>query len=299
MTPLAEDTDIPLSASGVREDLAGAARMAPTTAERNCRDGDGQDCRWYHASWPVLRALGVFNSPGSDDDFLLRAIARELAAGARRVLVSGAADAGMLARVTHCLAPASGVEVTVLDQCRTPLELSRRHAQMVGIEIETVHANILEFESERPFDLICTHSFLAFFPSPERHQLVARWHSLLRPGGCVVTAQRVRPGESADIVRYAAPERAKLVAEAERLARTTGAPIGMEPEAARDLADGYASRYWAHVIRTADELRRPFDDRGFLLEEFAPAPDESLLGDRPGTPSHDGARRWRILARRS
>ena len=288
-------SDFPLPE--VRENLRAAAHQARALAARHCvPDGNGGDCGWYHASWPVLRALGVINSPGSDDDFLLRAIGAELAAGARRVLVSGAADAGMLARVTSCLAPGRSVEVTVLDRCRTPLELNRAHALEVGIEIETIRADILGFESDQRFDLICTHSFMTFFSAADRQRLVACWKALLRPGGCVVTAQRVRPGEKEELTRFPPAEIQRLGAEAERQARCNGESI-VDAATARALALGYGANHQTHLIASPQDLERLFLDQGFVLEEFVPPATERRLLDRSGAPANASSCRWRILAR--
>jgi len=289
-------SDFPLPE--VRENVRAAAHRARALAARHCvPDGNGGDCGWYHASWPVLRALGVINSPGSDDDFLLRAIGAELAAGARRVLVSGAADAGMLARVTSCLAPGRSVEVTVLDRCQTPLELNRAHALEVGIEIETIRADILGFESDQRFDLICTHSFMTFFSAADRQRLVACWKALLRPGGCVVTAQRVRPGEKEELTRFPPAEIRRLGAEAERQARCNGESI-VDAVIARALALGYGANHQTHLIASPQDLERLFLDQGFVLEEFVPPATERRLLDRSGAPANASSCRWRILARK-
>jgi SAM-dependent methyltransferase len=292
-----ESVDTCLHPPEVRENLRAAANQAPALAARHCAHSIGGDnCDWYHASWPVLRALGVINSPGSDDDFLLRAIGSELNTGAKRVLVSGAADAGMLARVTSCMTPGSTVEVTVLDRCRTPLELSRRHAEEIGLSIETIQADILSFESAQSFDLICTHSFLAFFDARDRQRLVARWKALLRPGGCVVTAQRVRPGEKAELTRFPPDEIQRLAAEAEHRARIDGEDI-VGVDAARRLALDYGTKHQAHLIASPDDIERLFLDEGFVLEEFLPTDAARRLLDRPGAPASAGSCRWRILAR--
>jgi hypothetical protein len=146
----------------VREDLLREAREVHAIATRHCAAPGQSDCGWYHASLPTMRLLGVFDSPGCDDDFLLPAFEAEFARGATRVLVSGCADAAMLARVAACLPSAAAIEIVVLDRCRTPLELCRDYAASHGLHVELVHRDILDYEAA-PFDLICTHSFLSFF----------------------------------------------------------------------------------------------------------------------------------------
>ena len=60
-----------------REAIALALAEAPTL----CAGNPFGDCRWYHASWPVLKGLGVFISLKSDDDFLLPQLRAALAGG--------------------------------------------------------------------------------------------------------------------------------------------------------------------------------------------------------------------------
>lgn len=282
---------------GLREDLDAAARIAPELAERHCNRGDF-DCRWYHASWPVLRALGAVNSPGSDDDFLLRAISTEIEAGARSILVSGAADAGMLARVGSCLGERRDVRITVLDRCRTPLEHSLRHARSFGFEIDVVLSDILDYRPAHRYDLVCTHSFLTFFPSRDRQRLAQRWFELLGPAGCVVTAQRVRPGESEEVTRFPPEDTERLAEAAERHAKERGAEIGIDAASARALAEAYGRHHRTHLIASAQSLERLFVDAGFGLEELAPPPDDRRRLDLSGAPSNAESCRWRILARR-
>ncbi|MFT3806981.1 class I SAM-dependent methyltransferase [Arenimonas sp.] len=281
----------------LREDLDAAARVARDLAERYC-NRDELECRWYHASWPVLRALGAVNSPGSDDDFLLRAIAAEIADGARSILVSGAADAGMLARVSSCLGDRRDLRITVLDRCRTPLEHSLLHARRCGIEIDVVQTNILDYAPSARYDIICTHSFLTFFPAADRQRLAARWLDLLNPAGCVITAQRVRPGESEEITRFPPEDTRKLADAAEARAMERGATIGVDAVSARALAEAYGIHHHTHLIASAQSLERLFVEAGFELEELAPPSAERRRMDLSGAPSNAESCRWRILARR-
>jgi SAM-dependent methyltransferase len=281
----------------VHEDLLAEAREARALAQVHCAATPGRpDCAWYHASLPTLRMLGVFDSPGCDDGFLLPAFSAEFARGALRVLVSGCADAAMFARVTACIGSARApVELVVLDICRTPLELCRGYAASHGLEVQLVHGDILEFEAE-PFDLVCTHSFIGFFDAGGREQLARRWWQLLRPGGCVITSQRIRRSD-AGIVRYDTAERESLAQDAVRRASAREAETGLSPALARELADAWTQGHFAHVIASEAELRAPFDAAGFVLDQFGPGPAPSA-NDRPGTPRTGAGSRWRIIARR-
>jgi SAM-dependent methyltransferase len=280
----------------VVEDLLGEAREVHAIAARHCAAPGQRDCGWYHASLPTLRLLGVFDSPGSDDDFMLPAFEREIARGARRILVSGCADAAMLARVAACLGDApQSCAVVVLDRCRTPLELCRNYASRHGLAVELVHSDILDYRAP-PFDLICTHSFLSFFDAPARHELARVWWRLLHPGGCAVTAQRIRAGAPTGLVGYGEAESLALADDAARRASERGEAAGVSTQAAREAAEAWTRHYYAHAIGSEAELRAPFVDAGFELEQCAPG--RAPGSDRPGTPRQGAGSRWRIVARR-
>ena len=275
-----------------------AIALALADAPRLCAGNPAGDCAWYHGSWPVLKGLGVFVSLKSDDDFLLPQLRAAVAAGARRVLVSGTADAGMLARIACCLPDAPELDITVLDQCATPLALCRQYAELAGFGIRTVQADILDYRDAAGFDLICTHSFLTFFDADGRHALLRQWFDLLRPGGAVLTAQRVRPGETEAVTRYPAQEVAALQDAAERLAGAHGNVLGVDVRLARHSAWLYASHHRTHLIADSAQLRAPFDRAGFHLAHFAPPPADVPVPDVPGAPANGQAARWRILARK-
>ncbi|MFM6988063.1 MAG: class I SAM-dependent methyltransferase [Arenimonas sp.] len=275
-----------------------AIALALAEAPRLCAGNPAGDCAWYHGSWPVLKGLGVFVSLKSDDDFLLPQLRAAIAGGARRVLVSGTADAGMLSRIAACLPDAPELDITVLDQCATPLALCRQYAELAGFGIHAVQADILDYRDADGFDLICTHSFLTFFDAAARRALVRQWFDLLRPGGAVLTAQRVRPGETESVTRYPPSEVAALQDSAERLARGHGDALGVDAAQARRSAWLYAAHHQTHLIADSAQLREPFDRAGFRLEHFAPPPADAPVPDVPGAPGNRQAARWRILARR-
>jgi SAM-dependent methyltransferase len=279
----------------VREDLLREAREVHAIAARHCAAPGQDDCGWYHASLPTLRLLGVFDSPGSDDDFLLPAFAREIERGAARVLVSGCADAAMLARLVACLPGDRKVEIVVLDRCRTPLELCRDYAAQHGLPIELVHSDILDYRAGT-FDFICTHSFLSFFDANARDELARVWWQLLRPGGCVVTAQRIRVGATPGLIGYGEAEALALAEDAAQRASGRVEETSVTTEAARKAAEAWTRNYFAHVIESEHALRAPFIDAGFVLEQCAPGMAPGA--DRPGTPRKGAGSRWRIVARK-
>lgn len=272
--------------------------LALEKSQQLCEQNPFGNCAWYHASWPVLKGLGVFISLKSDDDFLLPALQAAIANGARRILVSGTADAGMLARLASIISIAPDLDITVLDCCPTPLALCQQYADLAAFKIKTIQANILTYQDTSGFDLICTHSFLTFFDSRQREILVQQWFDLLRPDGVLITAQRVRPDETDLITRYPADEVEALQNKAEKYAQDNGINLNVSKELARHSAWLYAAHHTTHLIASAEDLRAPFDASGFTMEYFAPPPLDAPIHDVPGAPSNPLAVRWRIIARR-
>lgn len=276
-----------------------AIALALEKSQQLCAQNPFGNCAWYHASWPVLKGLGVFISLKSDDDFLLPALQSAIEKGARRILISGTADAGMLARVACFLPLAPNLEITVLDCCPLPLALCQQYADIAGFKIKTLQADILSLEDTGGFDIICTHSFLTFFDRAQRVKLVQQWFDLLRPRGVLITAQRVRPDETELITRYPADEIFALQNKAEICALENGASLNVSKELAKHSAWLYGAHHTTHLIGNSDDLRAPFDVCGFVMEHFAPPPTDALIHDVPGAPSNALAVRWRILARRA
>src|SRR3546814_6710778 len=67
-------------------------------------------------------------------------------------------------------------------------------------------------DSTQGFDAIVTHSFLGSFPAEARPVLARRWFALLRPGGRLLTINRVRGRDAAAAVPFSAPEAKAFVA---------------------------------------------------------------------------------------
>jgi len=82
---------------------------------------------------------------------------------------------------------ATGAAVTGIDFSGRSIEHARQQAQQQELSIDHIHANYLEFESGRRFDLITMImcDFCALSPS-QRQVLLGRFFSQLRPGGAVL-----------------------------------------------------------------------------------------------------------------
>jgi SAM-dependent methyltransferase len=286
------------------EPLEASAAIGWTEAPRCCyRDpGSGETCERYHRIWQYLRLLGVITSVRTNTEFLMdqfRQAARQ--PGFRRVLVSATADYSMLAHV-HAAYRGEGasLDATVVDRCPTSLILNRWYADRMGIALSTVCEDVLTYENLEAFDLVCTHNFLNRFTPQGRTQVIARWHASLRPGGLVVTTQRVHPnGKEGSHSRFTAAQAEALAARVSLAARERTQPLEVDPDELARITYEYALSKMNSVIRSTQDLTRPFEAGGFEIEQIdeggGPAERER---DRPSSPAGKDTYRMRLVARR-
>jgi len=264
---------------------------APLALERSAglchRGAGGRDaCDWYHGVWQYFRILGVVATPWMQRRFYERVLGELAATGSHtRILVSGSSDYAMLALVLHAYAlRGARPEVTVTDRCGTPLFLNRWYAERHEVRITTRVGDILA-AGGGPYDVICTHSFLGNFPPQQRAELVSVWRALLRPGGKLVTINRIRP-DSCGEVRFNAGQGEALRERVLRAARALPVAIGIEARTLARWAEEYTSRYHSWPVGSAAELRALLEDNGFVVERLEPGP-EAAPG--PTGPSVAGA----------
>jgi len=273
----------------VDEPLDLIAALADRLAPRHCTlDADGSRCTWYHGTLDYLRQLGLMTSPAEDRAFLQPVYRRLLGdAGAREVLLSGAADCALLVEIAGAARAVGGDLVpTLVDRCATPLELNRWFAARRGLALETTCADLLHYAPDRTFDLVTTHCFLGYFTPDERPLLLRRWHELLRPGGHVVTVNAVRPAAGNRRLGFDAARAAVFTARG--LAAFDAAPIvipGGRGELARRLA-AFTATFPAWQLASVDELGDLFTQAGFELLHCAPLVSAED-GRAPGEPGPD------------
>jgi len=270
----------------IEEPLALIAPLAAELAERHCRRdaGTGSTCAWYHGMIDYLRLLGVMSSPAADRGFLVptfERLARDPAN--RRVFVSGAGDCSMLAQLLSGF-EAAGAEpsVTLIDRCETPVRLNRWFAERHGLAIETSVASILDYDSDATFDIICTHCFLGWFTPEQLPGLFARWFSLLRPGGRVVTINPIRDMPDYSFVGFNPAQAASFEARALAAARADPALFGSDLATLQQRVRAFTAAFGSYPIRSTEEFRGLFEDAGFVVEESAPLPGAASGGGAPG-----------------
>lgn len=275
------------------EDLEQAAALARARAPELCRRDPqtGASCDWNHGLWPTLRLLGLVTEPALHGEFLRGALAA-LPMERPRILLSGAADHALLEQV-HSAFAGRPFDAVVLDLCETPLMLNRRCAERAGVAIETRVSNILEYAERRPYDAICTHAFLSYFDQVQRTALVAKWRELLRPGGRVITVNRIRPGSEPQWVAFSTDQVWAFRQRVEEAAKARGLAL---PRLGR-AAELYASRQAIFPLASTEELRALFETGSFDVQELsvdAAPPVARLPFSVPTVPS--GERYARLIA---
>jgi SAM-dependent methyltransferase len=292
------DTGASLADDTLLDDCANHARQI---ASALCV-GDpetGESCSWYHGFWPRLRALGIVTTPDTHRAFYLETL-RALASqrGFRRILISGSADFNMLQQV-HAAFDLAGAspEIAFVDRCPTPVALAEWYAERFGRTVEGHVGDILKFFGA-PFDIVCTHSFMGYFNDAARQTLLSKWAALLRPGGKVVTINRIRPGATG-VIGFT-PQQEMLFAEkVRRAACARSLPSGLDADDIARAAARYAAKFRIHPIASVDGLRDMFEANGFAtnrLAETSVPGHEGRRGSGPTTP--DGAVYAHLIATR-
>lgn len=248
------------------EDSTAAAQSYEKAGELCGRSGP-DSCLWYHGARPWLRLLGLVGGPERNETFFRDALGKITRAdGIDRLLISGSADAAILAVVLRAIGDAGGTPyVTVIDRCATPLWMCRRHAEELSVEIETDAADILNYSPEIPFDVICADAFLTQFAAEQRPALIGAWARLLRPGGKVVTTARLKPDGT---VKSTPEQVGRFRDNAYREAEKRRAELSIEPEEIAALAEDYARRLTLYNPASGEEIARLFEDGGFTIERL-------------------------------
>jgi hypothetical protein len=181
----------------VRELLGDPVRLAPEQF-RLAMDLCGS-CRDYHALWPYRRLSGIANGFEADAT-LLEGVLREVTPAKGRILIAGAADAGLLALTwgaTEQLSPA----ITVADRCATPLAICQAFARARGLSIDTLQQDLPAADLNKRYDVIFAHSIVQFVAPDLRRPLLQRLGAALTDKGSLVLAERLRP-PGADAQRH-------------------------------------------------------------------------------------------------
>jgi len=232
-------------------------------------------CDWYHGTWQYLRLLNMVAVPPWYE-FYNQALSNVLRQRPHaRVLISAAADYGMLATLHDAIQTAgASPHIVLYDICRTPIRACQWYAERHGLHLETVCANLLTCDiPPASFDLIVTDEFLTVIKSEDKPQIVQRWRGLLKPGGTLVTTAMIG-GPTTPELREGYAARARHLLE-QNLASFPQHENGRRAELLARF-EHFASIHTRHMLKDEDELRRLFDGFGSYSHVTIPTPGECV-----------------------
>ena len=275
-----------------------ARKLAPTS----CRAGAffESNCVWYHGIWPYLRATGMVSTPTVHAEFYaetLGALAQR--DDMRRVLISGSSDSTMLQHVFSAFGAETDPDIYFTDICETPVKLAEWYAAVSSRKITAIATDILTFKSDKPFDVICTHAFMGSFNEADRLTLVRNWRDLLRPGGKIVTINRIRPYADADVICFDEEQIERFVAKARAAIEQRPEMFDITADEMAAAARKYGETFEVYPIRSLEDIDRIFRNNGFdieLLEVRYVAGTENSKGGGPTVP--EGAAYAHIIVTR-
>jgi SAM-dependent methyltransferase len=158
-------------------------------------------CCDYHRIWSLARLANPIGPNLAGWQFLHRQLAILTdTQPSPRVLISGAADTGLLSLVLAGLKDShANAQIILVDRCATPVRQNEQLCEKLNADAQFYVADILNFDGE-PVDVILAHSFLNFFDPAERGDLFANWARLLNPNGKILLSNRIeqQPGVKLD-----------------------------------------------------------------------------------------------------
>lgn len=238
------------------EPLLQLARFSWDWAPLLCDPAQG--CRDYHRCWSSVRLLQKGGALPAGSAFFQDELASLVAADRRRILISGSADTGLMAMVfTICKAMGAAPKIVLVDQCRTTVTQNRILADYLGLQADIRQGDIKTLDCP-PVDAVIVHSFLGFFPRPERQQVIGAWGRLLRPGGKVLMSATLAQSED---VPYPARNETAIDASKPRLV-DSAIEAGMAVTEAEQLGE-IAVTMLKKRLTHDPQLTRDFLDRAF------------------------------------
>jgi hypothetical protein len=167
------------------EDLRDQAQKAFHTSRVRC-----QNCQSYHGIYPFMRLAGRKRGVDADRDVLAPLLGRIIGGGARRILIAGSGDPGLMALVLQA-AGNIPVDITVVDLCPTPLVTCESVAARWNVPINSQAVSLANMGFYQEFDLVVAHSVLSFIPLEHHESVGEKIKQALVVGGRFVMATSV------------------------------------------------------------------------------------------------------------
>ncbi|MUH00707.1 class I SAM-dependent methyltransferase [Scytonema sp. UIC 10036] len=217
---------------------------------------EDNSCGWYHGTWQYLQLLNMVAIPRwypFYQEALCNVFSKNRSA---RVMISAAADYGMLRTVYDAIKASNAQpELVLYDICQTPLQSSRWYAKKHGLSLLTYHTNILTAEIEpASFDLVVTDEFLTVLNAESKCPAVSVWKKILKPGGCLVTTAMIGEPTTEEQRRAYADRARKLFAKYGSLLFPNHSSSQEKISLLMDRFEKFASLHTRHMIRDEAQL---------------------------------------------
>lgn len=252
----------------LEEPLIQSAPLAANLASFLCKGGylDPSSCDWYHQVWQYLRIMDMVSTPTWHSKFYLDELYISNSNDHSKVLISGTADYSMLAYLIRAFRGKREPEVTVLDQCQTPLLLCQWYSQKQGVNnLKICNESILVYSQEDNFDLITSDAFLTRFAMEEKKQVLKVWEKSLVHNGKVVTTARIDDLTSEGPVQPAVSQIQLFTERAKQLAELWQDFVRIESNALAQQAKLYAEKMVSWSFKNEDEIRNIFENAGLRI----------------------------------
>jgi len=246
------------------ENIPQLAQTAARLALRYCGS-----CQNYHFLWPYLRLIGTPGRAGDSQGFLESALAEPTSNDQWRVLIAGCADTGLLSVVARATTGDRQAGITVLDRCRTPLELCRDFAERWALPLETLHVDLVDLSVDPRFDIVLAHTTLTFIVPERRLEAMTRLRRALRPGGKLILRFRTRGDvEAAHLSTYRSTVPSRLIEQLDSMRL----PLPESREALQRRVETYAAERHAREASEPEyaEVEKLLDRAGFDIEAIVP-----------------------------
>jgi len=275
--PEGSDQLLMLSAETMRQ-------YAHMYCSQNNWSGSESRCEWYHAAWQYCRLMGLIPSPDLHASFYAQLFNNTDNLNVYNILVSGTADYAILDHLIKSIPQnfVQKVSISILDVCRTPLEICKWYAGWyednfnIHLNIQYAQGNAFNTHyGNHTFDLITTYSFLSFFQADEQKKLIEEWYRILRPGGVVVTSNRISPEYGTDKIIANEGQVNDFVRRAARHIDENQSWLRPQINTISKLADEYARNIYCYSIPSEAYLCQLFEkfdckvESGFTTGELS------------------------------
>ena len=256
------------------ENLADLADYAFHSAQKRCLD-----CHGYHALWGYERLSGVnSNDVRTDADILEPLLCTHLPPKGR-ILIAGAADAGLLAYVAQALSSVAP-RISVADRCATPLVVCERYAETHDLPVKTVLADLTKSRLELTCDLAFVHNTLLLQSSNLHAVFLRNIRHALTPDGTLVLVHRVRP-INAKVSRLPPGLYADRILNA-LIARNVVLPESRADFLVRLEALANTKHAWFNAVAGLPDVEAAFAEAGLRVEQRIDHERRRTIPDRDG-----------------